>query len=77
MHPRKPTKLSDAIKIEKEIETHPFLVALNATGYDLDDVVALTCIPKRRLMEICYRGGSPSDHENLLLNITIPSYNYK
>jgi hypothetical protein len=73
MKPRKSKNIADAIKFQEETE-HPLMVALNKTGYDLDDVSVLTCIPKLRLREIC-KGRVPTERENMLLKGSLPEYN--
>ena len=74
MHPRNNKRVSDAIKSETEISLNPILLSINKTGYELDDISALTCIVKSRLWQLVYNDIQPTEHEISLLKMILPSY---
>jgi hypothetical protein len=77
MHPRNINRIDDAIKSQDDDDSSYIITALNKTGYDLDDVSVLTCIPKFRLIAICQNRTIPTDHEKMLLSSVLPLDNLK
>jgi|SaaInlStandDraft_1057018.scaffolds.fasta_scaffold17210_4 hypothetical protein len=68
MHPRKNTE--DPHKLKDE-GTDPLTRAMNSTGYELEDISVLTCIPMKRLREI-RRYENPSECEIDSLKMVLP-----
>lgn len=71
MHPKK-NHPNEYIKIQSD-EDHPLVRAMNRTGYGLEDVSALSCIPTIRLRKII-NGDEPSKQEKECLEAVLPDY---
>lgn len=74
MHPKNDKRISDAIKSESYDITNPILKALSTTGYDLEDLSALTCINKIRLKKLCYYDLIPTEHEKSSIKMVLKHY---
>jgi|SaaInlStandDraft_1057018.scaffolds.fasta_scaffold141610_1 hypothetical protein len=60
--------LEDFIKIHiinGDTKKSPLVVHLNQTGYGVDDLSSLTCIPKLKIDRIIRTGGLPNHHDLL------------
>jgi hypothetical protein len=74
MHPKHINHLEDAVKIKDENFKNSIFDALNRTGYDLEDLSALTCISKFRLLTLCNNDIEPTSHERYLISSVLPDY---